>query len=82
MSIGIGSVNTTDLLTPFLAYDDTSTAGYVYMGYATIGTTQSAASWLIKKVPTSADQTTYAAVTSGVPSTTQVWNNRTSLTYS
>lgn len=66
----------------FLVYDDVSTTGYVYFGYAPIGTAQSAAAWLIKKVPTSAGQTTYAAVTNAIPSTTQVWNNRTSLTYS
>ena len=66
----------------FLAYDDVSTAGYVYLGYAPIGTAQSASAWLIKKLPTSAGQVTYAAITNGIPSTTQIWNNRTSLTYS
>jgi hypothetical protein len=58
--------------------DDTGT--YVYIGNATPGTATSAASWKIKRVTTTNPvKVEYAAGTSFY---NQIWDNRTSLSYS
>lgn len=62
-----------------LRLDDTSTANVTYVGYAAIGTATSAASWKIKKL----DETTGLVITfAGSGAYTQIWDNRTSLSYS
>ena len=68
-----------------LATDSVSDASYIYEGYAPVGTATSAGAWLIRKVPKVAGATNnkklYAAVTNGVVSKIQVWDDRTTLSY-
>lgn len=60
--------------------DDTSTINVTYVGYASMGALEAAASWKIKKI----DETSGISITwaDGNNSFDNIWNNRTSLTYS
>ena len=60
---------------------DSSTAGTTYYGYAVAGTAVNAQGWAIKKVVVSGGTTNYLW-SSGSLTLNQIWNNRTSLTYS
>ena len=63
-----------------LLLDDTSTANVTYIGQAAIGSDESQAVWQIKKVDeTSGIVITYA---DGDANYNNIWDNRTSLTYS
>lgn len=52
-----------------------------YIGYAKIGTLTSAAKWAIQKVTVSGGTKTFQWA-NGVDTDNQIWDNRTSLTYS
>jgi hypothetical protein len=69
--------NVKNLLT-FL--DDTTTANVTYIGQAAIGSDESQAVWQVKKV----DETSGIIITwaDGDANFDNIWNNRTSLTYS
>ncbi len=62
-----------------LRLDDTSTANVIYVGNALVGSLTASAVWQIKKV----DQTTGLVITwAGSAAFNQIWDNRTSLSYS
>lgn len=60
--------------------DDTSTTNVTYVGKATIASSTSSAVWQVQKI----DETTGMVITwaDGNSSFDNIWNNRTSLTYS
>lgn len=58
--------------------DDTSTANTIYIGKAPVGSATSASVWQIAKLDTSSGLVKTWAGSAGF---TQVWDNRTSLTY-
>jgi hypothetical protein len=59
---------------------DNSNSGFIYVGEAGVGSTSSAAVWRIAKVTTGGmPSTTYAG---GASTFVNVWNNRSSYTYS
>ncbi len=61
-----------------LQLDNTSTMNVTYVGIAAVGSATSAAAWQIKKI----DQTSGLVITwAGSAAYNQIWNNRTSLTY-
>lgn len=62
-----------------LAWDTTSTANTVYVGYAAAGTATSAASWKIVRYSLSTGLGKWA---DGNTSYDNVWDNRTGLSYS
>lgn len=57
--------------------DDTTTAGYTYLGEALPGTATSAASWRIARVNGTTDAVYYAST----GDFNQIWDNRASLSY-
>lgn len=62
--------------------DDVSTSGMTYVGYATIGTATSAAFWQIQRIDESGTPvTTVIKWADGNANFDNIWNNRTSLTY-
>lgn len=66
-----------------LQLDDVSTTNMTYIGLAPIGTLTSAASWQIKKLDESATPTTLKILwADGNDTYDNIWDNRTSLTYS
>jgi hypothetical protein len=68
-------------LNPALITDSISTPGFIYIGYAKIGTALSDTTWTISKIDTSNSHITYAGVVANIPSSIEVWNNRTTYTY-
>jgi hypothetical protein len=58
--------------------DDTGT--YVYLGKAPPATDGATAAWQVTRI-TSATGSAYIATGPGASTTTQIWDNRTSLTY-
>ena len=62
-----------------IRWDDTSTANTIYVGYGAPGSITSSAVWRIMRVNTSTKAVTWA---DGIESYTQIWDNRTGLTYS
>ena len=67
--------------TNYLTKVDEASSTVTYVGKADIGTATSADSWQIKKISTSSTVTT-VAYAGGVDTFSQVWDNRTSLSYS
>jgi len=64
----------------YLIKADEVDASTTYLGIAQIGTATSAAGWQIKKISVSGTVTTIAYA-GGTDAFTQVWDNRTGLTY-
>jgi hypothetical protein len=61
--------------------DDVSTASVTYVGKATIGSAISSAVWQIAKIDESGSPITFTKKYAGSGNFTQIWSNRTSLTY-
>lgn len=61
--------------------DDVSTTSVTYVGVAPIGTSVGSAGWKIKKIDESGSPITTVVTWAGGGSYSQVWSNRTSLTY-
>lgn len=74
---GQNAVLTSDI-TMAVRLDDTSTANNIYIGKAPVGSATSASVWQISKLDTSSGLTKTWAGSAGF---TQIWDNRTSLTY-
>lgn len=67
-----------DSLISAIAWDDTTTANVIYVGYSAPGTAESAAAWRIMNVNTSTKRVTWAASSASIDN---VWDDRASLTY-
>jgi len=66
--------------TPLTTLVDTSGGSVIYIGQAIPGTATSASAWRIQQINTASGvQITYAG---GLPTFQNVWDNRTSLSYS
>ena len=76
----VGNRHTLDVDSPplALAWDTTTTANVVYVGYAVTGAITSASVWRIMNVNTSTGRVTWA---DGDGSSNNVWDDRASLTY-
>lgn len=61
--------------------DDVSTTSVTYVGVAPIGTSVGSAGWKIKKIDESGSPITTVVTWAGGGSYSQIWSNRTSLTY-
>ena len=61
--------------------DDVSTSGVTYIGKAGIGSTTSSAVWQVQKLDESGSPITTVIKWADSGQFTQIWNNRTSLTY-
>ena len=61
--------------------DDVSTTSVTYIGVAPIGTAVGSAGWKIKKIDESGSPITTVVTWAGGGGYTQIWSNRTSLTY-
>lgn len=62
--------------------DDVSTTGVTYVGQASIGTSTNSPSWRIKKIDETGTPITMTVKYTGGGAFNQIWDNRTSLTYS
>jgi hypothetical protein len=76
----MGLRQTQNVKNSLLLLDDTSTANVTYIGQAAIGSDRTQAVWQIKKV----DETSGIVITwaDGDANYNNIWDNRTSLTYS
>lgn len=62
--------------------DDVSTASVTYVGKAEVGSSAASAVWQIMKMDESGTPATLVTTYAGGGSFNQIWNNRTSLSYS
>jgi hypothetical protein len=76
------SPSATDPIEYVILVDDVTSSGIIYVGRAVPGTLSSQPLWQIKKIDTTGSPVT-AAITyaGGNNSFTNIWNNRTGLSY-
>jgi hypothetical protein len=75
-------LNSKSLLTNRTASTTVDTTEYIYVGNADPGSSTSNAVWLVQRIAVYADGTTATLFANGTVAFDQIWDDRTTLTYS